>query len=207
MQPVSRPKIVDITQNRKYERFLYRCLAPMPFRKHRNRQKYLARAFQKGFHKKILILNNTVVGSIEYAPAEAAGYPIKGRKMIVMNCIWVLRKAKGHSFGKLLVQNMVESEPNASGFATIALENHPSPWFRRRHIERLGFKPEDSVEVVNKRKHVGHVFTVYLMWMPRSEKAEPPTWDKQRLLEGENFCIAHPLYHPLTWEGDLLETR
>jgi len=207
MQTVSRTKIVDITCSSKYEKLLFRCLAPMPFRKHRNRQEYLARAIQKGFHKKILIFNDSVVGSIEYAPAEAAGYPIKGKNLIVMNCIWVLRKAKGHNFGKLLVQNMIENETNASGFATIALDNHPSPWFRKQQIERLGFKPKSSIEVINKRKHADHVFTVYLMWMSRSQLAEPPTWDEGKLLEGETFCIAHPLYHPLTWKGDLLERR
>jgi GNAT superfamily N-acetyltransferase len=207
MRSVSGTKIVDITRNKTYETVLYRCLAPMPFRRHRTRQAYLAQAIPQGFHKKILIFNNTVVGTIEYAPAEAAGYPIAGRNVIVMHCVWVLRKAKGHGFGKRLVQNMVASEPDASGFATIALDDHPSPWFRRRHIEGLGFRPRDSVAVVNKPKPEGGVFTVYLMWRPRQKDAAPPTWDKQRLLGGEVFCIAHPLYHPSTWNGDVLETR
>jgi hypothetical protein len=38
------------------------------------------------------------------------------------------------------------------------------------------------------------------MWMPTTENAKPPTWNKQKLLEGITFCIAHPLYHPQTYE-------
>jgi hypothetical protein len=96
----SEPKIVDITEVGKYSKYLYKCLAPMPFRRYSNRQEYLQKAIPKGFHKKILILNREVVGAIEYAPAETSGYPITGHDVIVMNCVWVLRKARGHNFGK-----------------------------------------------------------------------------------------------------------
>jgi hypothetical protein len=44
-----------------------------------------------------------------------------------MNCIWVLRKAKGHNLGKRLLQDMIKNEKDAAGFATIALEDHWSP--------------------------------------------------------------------------------
>jgi len=67
-------------------------------------------------------------------------YPIMGDNMIVMNCIWVLRKAKGHNFGKQLLEEMIKSEKDASSFATIALENHWSPWFKKRQIEKLGLQ-------------------------------------------------------------------
>jgi len=150
----------------------------------------------KGFHKKLLVLNGKVVGQIEYAPEEVSGYPIKGKNIIVMNCIWVLKRAKGHNFGKTLLDNMVESERDAKGFATVALENHLSPWLKKEQMEKLGFKPIDSFEVVNKLKHKGRSFKMHLMWLPAIEKAQPPTWNKRRLLEGVHFCLAHLLYHP-----------
>ena len=140
-----RTKIVDITEKAEYKKYLYRCLAPMPFRRHVRRQKYLQEAIPKGFRKKLLIFNGEVVGTIEYAPAEASGYPIKGNNVIVMNCIWVLRKAKGHNFGNLLIRDMIKSEKEAAGFATIALENHWSPWFMKWQMEKLGFKAMDSM--------------------------------------------------------------
>ena len=77
---ISDPKIeiIDITENRKCERRLYKCLAPMPFRKYRKRREYLEAAIPKWFHKKVLVFNGQVVGQIEYAPPEACGYSITG---------------------------------------------------------------------------------------------------------------------------------
>jgi hypothetical protein len=201
----SRTKIVDITKKTDYEKYLYRCLAPMPFKRYATRQKYLQEAIPKGFRKKLLISNGEVVGTIEYAPAEASGYPIKGDNIIVMNCIWVLRKAKGHNFGKLLIRDMVKSEKNALGFAIIALENHWSPWFMKRRMEKLGFMSIDSIQVKHKIKHPEQGFAIHLMWIPMKENVKPPIINWQKLLDGETFCMAHPLYHPQRWEGHILE--
>jgi ribosomal protein S18 acetylase RimI-like enzyme len=195
MKP-NKVEILDITKKSEYERYLYRCLAPMPFRKYRKRQEYLETATPRGFHKKLLIFNGEVVGQIEYAPVEASGYPIMGENVIVMHCIWVLRRAKGHNFGKQLLADMMESERKADGFATLGLENHWSPWLRVGQMEKLGFKSLDSIEVKHKTKHVGECFKIHLMWQPTAGKSKPLTWNKSKLLEGVSFCLAHPLYHP-----------
>ncbi|MBO3831912.1 MAG: GNAT family N-acetyltransferase [Candidatus Brockarchaeota archaeon] len=192
---MSRIRIVDITL-KPSSKYLYKCLAPIPFRKYRKRLEYLKNAVPRGFHKKILLFGGRVVGQIEYAPSEASGYPISGENIVVVNCIWVLRKAKGHGFGKLLLNSMIKSEKNASGFATIGLEGYWSPWFRREHMERLGFKSVDSIRVRHAVKHTGQCFKIHLMWFPIVENASPPKWDKQRLLRGVSFCLAHPLYNP-----------
>ena len=190
-------KILDITKRSEYEKYLYKCLAPMPFRKYKKRLEYLEASIPKGFHKKLLIFNGKIVGQIEYAPAEASGYPITGENVIVMNCIWVLRKAKGHNFGKQLFANMMESEKHTSSFATIALENHWSPWLKKWQMEKLfGFKSLDSIKVTHKLKRKGHSFKIHLMWLPTTKNAKPPTWNKTKLLKGVNLCTAHPLYHP-----------
>jgi GNAT superfamily N-acetyltransferase len=196
MQPNIKIEIIDITKESEYERYLYRCLAPMPFRKYRKRQEYLETAIPRGFHKKLLIFNGEIVGQIEYAPAEASGYPIMGENIIVMNCIWVLRRAKGHDFGKQLLADMIENERKAVGFATLGLENHWSPWLKIGQMEKLGFKSLESIKVKHKTKHVGECFKIHLMWQPTTEKGKPPTWNKSKLLEGVDFCLAHPLYHP-----------
>lgn len=193
-------EIVDVTFDPNLERFLYGCLVSMRPPKYRRRHEYLEAAVPKGFHKKILILEGDVVGTIEYAPPEVAGYPINGENVIVMNCIWVLRRAKGHRLGTHLVEDMMESEPNASGFATIGLDDHWSPWFKRSQIEKLGFRSIDSIRVVNKRKHSDRPFTIHLMWLPQHKSARPLTWDRKTLLEGEYFCRAHPFYHPQTYK-------
>ena len=117
----------------------------------------------------------------------------------MLNCIWVFRKAKGHDFGKLLLEDMIETEKDASGFATIALENHWSPWFKRNQIEKLGFKPINSIRVRHKAKD-RKVFMIHLMWMSNARNVKQPTWNEQKLLEGITSCTAHALYHPQTYE-------
>lgn len=200
MKLASRAKIIDITEDGEYEKYLYRCLTNYPPRRYKRRIEYLKKAIPKGFRKKLLIFNNEVVGEIEYSPQEASYYPITGDNIIVLNCIWVLKRAKGHNFGKQLLENMAKSDKDATGFATIALENHWSPWLRKWQMEKLGFKSLDSIEVEHKTKYKGLVFSIHLMWMPNTENAKQPKWNKQRLLEGVTYCIAHPLYHPQTYE-------
>jgi GNAT superfamily N-acetyltransferase len=190
-------EIVDATVNGDYGKFLFSCFV-LPFRNYRLRQEYLNEAMPKGFRKKVLLWKGEPSGMIEYAPPEAAGYPISGRDIIVVNCIWVLRKAKGHGFGRLLMHAMMEDSKNSSGYATIGLK-HWSPWFKVEQLEKLGFRSIDSINVKHKIKHTSTVFTIHLMWLPRCEDAEPPTWDKKKMLEGVNWCMAHPLYHPQSY--------
>lgn len=196
--PCPEIKIVDITKEESYRNYLYRCLTGSPSKRYRKRLEYLEKAIPRGFHKKLLLVCNKVVGQIEYAPADVSYYPITGDNVIVMNCIWVLRKAKGSHYGLLLVKDMMKSEEAASSFAAIRLENHWSPWFRKLHMEKLGFKPLDHLIVTHKIKHQKQRFDIYLMWMPTSIKSKPPKWNEQKLLEGLTACTAHPLYHPQT---------
>jgi len=207
MEKTLKTEIIDITHDCNYEKYLYKCLAPAPFRRYSRRQEYLEKAIPKRFHKKLLISNGDVVGQIEYAPAEASGYPIIGTNVIVMNCLWVLRRAKGHGFGRLLTESMIKSEKDAVGFATIALENHRSPWFRKWQMEKLGFKSLDSIKVTHKAKHREQTFSIHLMWIPNKENAKPPMWNKKKLLEGETFCLSHPLYRPQTWKGNIFAAK
>ena len=199
-QFASQTRIVDITEKGEYEKYLQRCLAGPPSRGSKKRIEYLNRAIPKGFRKKLLIFDGDIIGQIEHSPSKVSYYPIVGDDVIVMNCIWVLRRAKGHSFGKLLVGDMTKSEKEASGFATVALENHWSPWFKKWQLEKLGFKPIASMKVTHKTKCKGRKFKICLMWRSNTENTNAPTWNPHKLLEGLTSCIAHPLYHPQTYE-------
>jgi ribosomal protein S18 acetylase RimI-like enzyme len=135
-------KIINITKKKEYKKYLYKCLAPMPYRRYRNRYEYLQKAIPNGFCKKILEYRDDIIGQIEYSPAEVSGLPISGDGIFVMNCIWVLRKAKGHNFGRILLNNAIQSinKENTIGIATLALENHPSPWLKKNQIENWVLK-------------------------------------------------------------------
>jgi hypothetical protein len=148
-----------------------------------------------GFHKKILIFEGDQVGTIEYAPAEGSGLPISGDNAVVMNCIWIQRRAQGHSFGKRLLKAMIESEKGASGFATIALENYWGGYFRKSDMESLGFKSVKSLRVRHKTKNRNRCFELHLMWLPEKKDLSLPTWDEPKLLQGVHFCQGHSLFH------------
>ena len=187
-------RFIDAVRSPEGEKHLYKCLAPHPYRRYRKRARYLEAAILIGLRKEILLLNGDPVGMIEYAPTGGSGYPISGPGVWVMNCIWVLRRAKGHGLGKMLMGRMFEAAEDAEGFATIALEGHPSPWLRLRHMEYLGFRPIESRRMRHKVKRPEVCFRTHLMWLPLEEGAEPPTMDWEEMLKGVDFCIAHPLY-------------
>ena len=100
MQFYPEARIVDITKSSEYEKYLHRCLAGPPSKRYKRRIAYLKRAIPEGFHKKLLVFKGKVIGTIEYAPSEVSYYHIVGDSVIVMNCIWVLRKAKRTQFRK-----------------------------------------------------------------------------------------------------------
>ena len=167
----------------------------------------MEKAIQKGFHKKLLIFNGNVVDQIEYAPAEVSYYPIMGDNAIVMNCIWVLRKAKGHNLGKRLLQDMIKNEKDAAGFATISLEDHWSPWFMKWQMEKLGFRPLDPIKVAHKTKHKGQVLAYTLCGCQQLKMQNLRDGASKKNLEGITFCTAHPHYHPQTWKGNIFEAK
>ena len=134
------------------------------------------------------------MGEFEYVPSSASTYPIFGDGVWVMNCIWVLRRAKGHHFGKILVRRMVDAAGDASGFVTVGLEGHPSPWLKLPQMEYLGFRSLGSAGMRHKVKHRDVCFRAHLMWMPVRRDAEPPLMDWKAMLREVDFCIAHPLY-------------
>ncbi|NHJ03746.1 MAG: hypothetical protein EAX90_02905 [Candidatus Heimdallarchaeota archaeon] len=191
--------ITDVDETNDYFFYLHRCFVG-PFRKYRRRESYLKEAIPAGFKKKLLIFNNDRIGQIEYSPPGFSYYPIQGENIIVLNCIWVLSRAKGYNFGRLMFEDMLSNSPDISGVATIALEGHWGPWFNKKQIEIFGFKSIDSFKVSHKRKLKEKVFTIHLMWLPLKENAKHPTWVKEKLLEGIPQCMFHPLYNPQSYK-------
>lgn len=202
----SAARIVDAVTDSEYEKYLYGCLFHSKrdryggrFSRRRDnfyhhRREYLRHAISKGFHKKILIFEGKQVGTIEYAPLEGAGLPIIGDNIIVMNCVWVQKKAQGHNFGKRLLEDMIESEKDASGFATIALENYWGPFFKKSEMEHLGFESLKAVRVRHKTKNRERCFKLHLMWLPSTEGSKPPTWNestsRRRILLSRAFTVS-----------------
>ncbi len=195
-------KIVDITDKPKYKSLLVGCIfhrkrkIPLKalYKRRKARVEYLKSAIPKGFHMKILFNSGNHVGMIEYGPPEAAALPITGKKIIIMNCIWVHTRAQGNNFGKMLMADMIKSNKHAAGFATIALEKYWMAWMKKWMMEHLGFKSIKSIKLKHKTYKKERCFTARLMWLPNMKNATPPTLDEQKLLYGVDSCHGHPLY-------------
>ena len=195
-------KIIDITNKPEYKHLLIGCIFHRKKRidlqelinENPERVRYLESAIPRGLHTKILFWQGDHIGIIEYGPPEAVVLPISGENIIVMNCIWIHRKAQGQDFGGLLIDDMIKSEKQAGGFATLALEDYWMVWVKKWMIEHLGFRSIDSVKLKHKRYKKGQCFKVHLMWRPTKDNAKTPTWDKNQLLYGVNYCHHHPLY-------------
>jgi len=195
-------EIVDVTDNPKYRRLQVGCIfherkeTPLQqlYQLEKERVTYLRAAVPRGLHTKILFWRGDQVGMIEYGPPDAAGLPILGDNIIVINCVWVHRRAQGQHFGRLLMNDMKTSEPRAAGFATIGLENYWMIWMRRAMMEQLGFRSIKSVTLKHKVYKKGRCFTMHLMWLPATGTAKPPDWDQAQLLCGVGCCQHHPLY-------------
>lgn len=195
-------EIIDITNKPEYKHLLVGCIF------HRKKEiqlqelingnpervRYLESAIPKGLHTKILFWKGDYAGMIEYGPPEAAGLPISGENIIIMNCIWIHRKVQGQSFGKMLIDDVIKSEEQAGGFATLALEDYWMVWIQKWMIEHLGFRSIDSIKLKHKTYKKGQCFKVHLMWRPISDNVTPPTWNKFQLLYGINYCHHHPIY-------------
>ena len=194
--------IIDITSKPKYKRLLVGCIFHMRrevplkvlYKRHGDRVAYLKSAIPKGYHMKILFRDKDPVGMIEYGPPEASGLPIKGKNIVVMNCIWVHRRAQRNRNGKLLIADMIDGEKRVAGFATIALEDYWMHWMQRWMMEKLGFQSISSFKLKHKIYKKGQCFTAHLMWLPITARSTPPTWNKVQLLDGVDFCPSHPLY-------------
>ena len=193
---VDDPKVefIEVMSTRGYEDYHYKCLTAMTKRRYRKRTLYLEWAKPRGLQKEVLFVDGDAVGMIEYAPAGSSAYPICGSGVWVVNCIWVLRRAKGHHYGKALMSRTIDSVEDAGGLATIALEGHHSPWLKLRQMEYLGFRSIDSRTMRHRVKRPEACFRTHLMWMPLAEEATPPRMDWEEMLKGVDFCIAHPLY-------------
>ncbi|MCD6479919.1 hypothetical protein J7L65_03960 [Candidatus Bathyarchaeota archaeon] len=195
-------EIMDVVGRAEFERFLWRCISPMPYRRYRRRGEYLERAIPS--EKGDSIPPRRCRRPDRVCAAGGLGLPDKWRGIWVMNCIWVLRRAGGRGLGRMLMNRMLRNIGEAAGVATIALEGHHSPWLKLRQMEYLGFKSIDHRRLRHRVKRRDVCLTLHLMWMPLRPGAKPPEMDWAEMLRRVDFCLAHPLYRAESWSLDVV---
>ncbi len=169
---------------------LRRCFAPKQIAPDDpTRSDFLRRTCHRGLQKLLLRYEGDTIGQIELAPPGVAALPLAGDGAIIVHCLWVVDAYAGLDAGRQLLAAAATRNPEARSLVTVAY-NSELAWLPRSFFLRNGFVTIDQVDT-------GRFFgdtqiTAYLMWRPLRDGAPRPSWNRNRLLEGVEFCPAYP---------------
>jgi uncharacterized protein YciI len=181
-------RVIDVASHPRHAELMARCFAADEIADDAPARRGYLRQSEQGLRKLLLLHGDEVAGQIEFAPPEAAGLPIEGKRLTVINCLWVLDAYTGLGGGCHLLAACAESV-DSSSLATIAF-NAAVPWLSRGFFERQGFVVVDQVDT---GRFFGNTpLVAYLLWRPLGEGSIPPTWDTPALLDGVSFCPGYP---------------
>lgn len=184
-------KVVDSAEDARFTHVRQQCFAPAQIHEDDpHRKNYLRDAEQRGLKKLLLLYDDQLAGQIEFAPPEAAGLPIQGSGVTVINCLWVLDAYAGLEGGRRLLAACAEQCPDANSLATIAFSPSSLQWLPGSFYENLKFKV--VAEIDTGRLFGDTPIVAQLLWRPLNENATLPTWNEDTLLSGIDFCPAYP---------------
>jgi len=92
------------------------------------RLKWIEEMFSKGLEIIVALgPRKSKKGLIEYLPIESAPEPVKGKKSLFIDCIWVLPRFKKAGIGKELMQHFLDDARKVGGASVLAYED--DKWF------------------------------------------------------------------------------
>jgi N-acetylglutamate synthase-like GNAT family acetyltransferase len=152
---MGKSRIVNVTADN-IDEFGFFCL--MSRRKsegYRRKHDWLLERFKEGLKLKLIIEGERPVGFIEYAPAEVAWRPVRGKGYVVIHCLWVVGKWKGKGYGTRLLRTSVQ-DARKMGAHGVVMVTSPRTWLAGRELfARNGFECVDeappSFELMVKR--------------------------------------------------------
>lgn len=182
--------VVDATDDPAHHELRVRCFAARQIAADDPaRTNYLLLSRTRGWRKLLLYYEDAIAGQIEFAPPGASGLPIQGERLTVIHCVWVLDAYTGLDGSRRLIAACAEQSEGCDSLATVAY-NASLGWLPRGLFERHGFTVVDQLDT---GRFCGETpIAAYLMWRPLREGATPPTWDRDLLLAGVDFCPAYP---------------
>jgi GNAT superfamily N-acetyltransferase len=145
----SKYKIVDLN-NANIDEYGTFCLQSKKNTKgYRDKLKWVKERFKEGLHLKLFLINEGVKrgfrarGFIEYIPSEYAWRGIKADGYMVIHCIWVVGKNKGHGYGTKLLQECLKDARGMNGVVVMTSEK---TWLPKKDLfVKNGFKKVDSM--------------------------------------------------------------
>jgi GNAT superfamily N-acetyltransferase len=126
---------------------------------YRNKVKWVKERFKEGLRMRLLLVNEgpkrglTSRGFIEYVPGEFAWRGIDAKGYMVIHCIWVVGRNRGHGYGRELLEQCESDARGMNGVAVVTSDSHWLPkkeLFLRHGFEKIDTKPP-SFELLAKR--------------------------------------------------------
>jgi GNAT superfamily N-acetyltransferase len=105
--------------------------------------------FKEGLRLKLLLVNEGAKrgfrarGFIEYIPSEYSWRGIKADGFMVIHCVWVVGKSKGHGYGTKLLQECLDDAKGMNGVVVMTSEK---TWLPKKDLFiKNGFEKVDSM--------------------------------------------------------------
>ena len=110
------------------------------------KRQWLAERLREGHVFRKLNAKATVL--IEYAPLETAWVPIMGDNYIYIYCLWVSGSAKGHGYGRALMEYCIEDAraKGKSGVCMLGAKKQKSWLSDQAFAKKFGFETVDATE-------------------------------------------------------------
>jgi len=144
----SQYKIVDLN-NANIDEYGTFCLQSKKNTKgYKEKLEWTKERLKEGLHLKLLLVNEGAKrgfrarGFIEYIPSEYAWRGIKADGYMVIHCIWVIGKNKGHGYGTKLLQECLD---DARGMNGVVVTTSDKTWLPKKDLfVKNGFEKVDS---------------------------------------------------------------
>ncbi len=106
--------------------------------------------FKEGLHIKLLLVNegprkgHRKRGFIEYMPSEYAWRGIKAENYMVIHCMWIVGKNRGHGYGTKLLEECMKDAKNEN-MNGIAVATSTKTWLPHAQLfKKHGFQKTDT---------------------------------------------------------------
>jgi GNAT superfamily N-acetyltransferase len=152
-------KIVDINEENIDKQGLFCLQSKKNTEGYKKKVEWAKERFKEGLRIKLLLINEGPKrgfrsrGFIEYIPGEYAWRGIDAKGYIVVHCIWVVGKNKGHGYGSKLLEHCLN---DAKGMYGVAVVTSGRTWlpgaklFIKHGFEKVNSLPPDF-ELLAKR--------------------------------------------------------
>ena len=142
-------KIVDVN-NANIDEYGAFCLqSKKNTRGYKEKINWMKEHFKEGLHVKLLLVNEGAKrgfrarGFIEYIPSEYSWRGINAEKHMVIHCVWIIGKNKGHGYGTKLLQQCLNDAKGMNGVAVMVSEK---TWLPKKDLFiKNGFEKVDSM--------------------------------------------------------------